>query len=275
MYIGYIYKISNKDNGKSYIGKTIDLNRRFTQHCLGRGGTKALNNAIRKYGKDNFTFECLESIIRNSIEELNEALNIRECYFIKEYDTFKTGYNCTIGGDGTSYYKHSEETKRKLSEAHKGKVLSDSTKLKIANKLKGRKRDEEMVAVAAFKRRKSIIQYDIHGNYIREHKGILIPEYSISNIVACCRGRINSAYGYIWRYKGSDLSIDDNKHIHVSNKPIIQMSSNKELIKEYKSATEASKITSIGRKAIVNCLTGRSKSAGGYIWVYKEGGRYE
>lgn len=36
MYIGYIYKITNKTNGKSYIGKTIDLNRRFAQHCSGR-----------------------------------------------------------------------------------------------------------------------------------------------------------------------------------------------------------------------------------------------
>ena len=275
MYIGYIYKITNKINGKSYIGKTIDLNRRFAQHCSGKGNTKALNNAIKKYGKDNFTFECLESVTKDTLEELNTFLNSRECYFIDKYNTFRVGYNCTIGGDGTAYYKHSTETKQKISKSHKGKLLSDITKLKISSRLKGRKRDTAMIAKAAIKRRKSIIQYDIYGNYIREHKGIIIPKYNESNIIACCKGRINSAYGYIWRYKGSDLPVNTDKKIHINNKPVLQFLNGK-LVKEYLSATEASKLTSIGRRAIVNCLTGRSKSAGGYLWIYKGlGGAYE
>ena len=274
MYIGYIYKITNKTNGKSYIGKTIDLNRRFAQHCSGRGGTKALSNAIKKYDKDNFTFECIECVTTNNLKELNTTLNERECCFIKEYNTFRVGYNCTIGGEGTAYYKHSVETKQKISESHKGKSLSNIIKLKIANKLKGRKRDAAMIAKAAIKRRKSIIQYDIHGSYIREYKGISIPKYNESNIIACCKGRINSAYGYIWRYKGSNLPINTDKKIHISNKPVLQFLDG-ELVREYLSATEASKLTSIGRKAVVNCLTGRSKSAGGYLWTYKEGGMYE
>ena len=139
MYIGYIYKITNKTNGKSYIGKTTNLNKRFAQHCSGRGCTKALNRAIKKYGKDNFTFECLESVAKNTLEELNLFLNNRECYYIKEYNTFITGYNCTLGGEGLSGAHPSKETKTKISKALKGHIESIETRQKKSVSRLGKK----------------------------------------------------------------------------------------------------------------------------------------
>lgn len=50
MYTGYIYKITNKVNGKSYIGKTNNLNRRWNEHKSGKGGTAILSRAFTKYG---------------------------------------------------------------------------------------------------------------------------------------------------------------------------------------------------------------------------------
>lgn len=91
-----IYKITKKENGKAYIGQSNNIERRFTQHCYkGEKARIPLDVAIKKYGKDAFTFEVIE-------ECTPEQLNERESYWIKYYDTVKNGYNCSEGGDQQS-----------------------------------------------------------------------------------------------------------------------------------------------------------------------------
>lgn len=90
---GYIYKITNKVNGKSYIGQTrYTVEFRWRQH-IHKKDNVYFHNAIHKYGIDNFTIEILE-------ECKYEDLNSREIFYIAKYNTFKEGYNLTIGGDG-------------------------------------------------------------------------------------------------------------------------------------------------------------------------------
>lgn len=90
---GIIYKITNKVNGKSYIGQTrYTLEFRWRQHQHKRDDTY-FHNAIHKYGVDNFSIEILEEC---DIADLNS----REIFYIAKYDSFKNGYNLTIGGDG-------------------------------------------------------------------------------------------------------------------------------------------------------------------------------
>lgn len=56
-----IYKITNKTNGRSYIGPSKDPKSRFASHCYKSTTHKSLiGDAIRKYGVENFTFEVLE-----------------------------------------------------------------------------------------------------------------------------------------------------------------------------------------------------------------------
>lgn len=90
---GYIYKITNKVNGKSYIGQTrytIEFRWRQHQH---KKDKSYFHNAIHKYGVENFIVE--------TIEECNvEDLNSKEIFYIAKYNTFNDGYNLTIGGDG-------------------------------------------------------------------------------------------------------------------------------------------------------------------------------
>ena len=101
---GFIYKITNTINGKSYIGQTIqNVKERFYQHCATKC-SKAVSNmvihrAIKKYGKSNFTVEV--------IEEIDSAnLNDRERYWIKYYNSYNNGYNSTKGGqDGCKPFK--------------------------------------------------------------------------------------------------------------------------------------------------------------------------
>ena len=95
--LGRIYIITNSINDKVYIGQTIQtLENRFKEHCR-RGCTKAESNmhikrAIFKYGKENFNIKELETC---KVELLNE----REIYYIDLYNSYKEGYNSTLGGN--------------------------------------------------------------------------------------------------------------------------------------------------------------------------------
>lgn len=113
-----IYKITNKINGKSYIGKTVDLHKRTVTHLWrlenGTHPNPHLQRAFDKYGKNNFGFEVLERC-------REEDLNDKEMAYIKKYDSFGTGYNLTAGGDGAVGRKLKEETKAKISQANTGR----------------------------------------------------------------------------------------------------------------------------------------------------------
>ena len=90
--VGYVYCIENVLNGKRYIGITTrTIKERFAEHCKAES---YIGKAIRKYGVENF--KLYELAVANSREELCNL----EVYCIEKYNTFKNGYNQTIGGDG-------------------------------------------------------------------------------------------------------------------------------------------------------------------------------
>ena len=114
-----IYKITNLNDGKVYIGKSEDLKRRIKTHKLLLKRNKHFNyhlqNAYNKYGEKFFQFDV--------IHEANddEDLNILETHYIKQYNAFNQdyGYNMTTGGEGNI---RSEETRNKISINHRGKL---------------------------------------------------------------------------------------------------------------------------------------------------------
>ena len=97
---GKIYVITNKVNGKQYVGQTSrNLDDRFYEHCYDKRSTSHIHNAIQKYGISNFTIEELETV---DIIQLDE----REQFWIQQLDTYKNGYNKNIGGNQSfSKYK--------------------------------------------------------------------------------------------------------------------------------------------------------------------------
>ncbi len=104
---GKIYKITNKLNGKIYVGQTLkSLEERFQKHCWGTTEkdkyhlNMAIKKAIRKYGKDNFTIELIEEVETDKLDE-------REVYWISFYDSYNKGYNCTLGGQNGATRKTS------------------------------------------------------------------------------------------------------------------------------------------------------------------------
>ena len=104
-----IYKITNKVNGKVYIGQSTNIQERWNRHKKNmKNGTNKLYQAMRFYGIENFIFTIIEEC---SKEQLNE----REIYWILQYNSYKEGYNSTLGG---SY----SEQQKKLSEQDANRI---------------------------------------------------------------------------------------------------------------------------------------------------------
>ena len=128
-----------------YIGCTIQkLDERKRAHYCSAFTHKKKNyfyRAIRKYGWENFQWE----IIYESTDHAD--LLEKEMFYIKEYKTYKNlGYNETAGGRGVIGWKHSSETKKKISESSKGKNIgkkrSETTKEKIGKRCRGKSYEE-------------------------------------------------------------------------------------------------------------------------------------
>lgn len=97
---GSIYLITNRLNGKQYVGQTArDIWTRFEEHCNNSHGS-AIGNAIQKYGYLNFSLQELERVPLDKLDE-------REVFWIKYYKTYENGYNKTLGGNsGIRQYEH-------------------------------------------------------------------------------------------------------------------------------------------------------------------------
>lgn len=133
----YIYKITNKLNGKLYIGQhKVPKQPEAFMRYLGKG--LAIRAAIKKYGKANFAKEIIEYI---EDDELHHTVSEREIYWIAFYNSrCPNGYNISPGGEGGCTHESamkgqitrklrghdqmSEETKRKISIANTGKPKS-------------------------------------------------------------------------------------------------------------------------------------------------------
>ena len=134
-----IYYIKNLINCKVYIGCAFDIKRRWWEHKTKLRRNKHYNiylqRAWNKYGEINFEF--------NILEECNkENLDKKEIEFIQKLNSkAPNGYNLTLGGEGMSGHKHSDETKNKISNSHKGKVFSIQHKENISKSLLGHTRN--------------------------------------------------------------------------------------------------------------------------------------
>lgn len=137
-----VYLVTNKVNNKKYVGITkrdvkIRIKEHFSIQKSNERNTK-FTNAILKYGKENFVVQILED---NIPDELAEE---KEIYYIKQYDSYKNGYNSTEGGNGTVGYIFTNEVREKMSNSwNREKIITPERNKKISNALKGRKLTEE------------------------------------------------------------------------------------------------------------------------------------
>lgn len=123
-----IYKIFCPISQKSYIGLTTDsLSQRWSNHVCQATRTLSkmlLHKAIRKYGRE--AFSAVEISRHDTLEDASQT----EREAIGAHRTLApAGYNLADGGMGTPGVRrpHSEETKKKIGAAHKGRVFAPST----------------------------------------------------------------------------------------------------------------------------------------------------
>src|SRR5580658_6339316 len=123
MHINLIYKLINKANNKIYIGQTWETIKERWDHGWGYKTCRYLQSAIDKYGKDNFRYEII------TVAHTQEIADYWEIYFIEQYNSrdHNVGYNLRGGGSRGKFH-HTEETKKKISKAKKGKPLSEEHK---------------------------------------------------------------------------------------------------------------------------------------------------
>ena len=161
----YIYRITNKLNGKTYIGQ--HKYKKLNDNYMGSG--TLLAKAKKKYGIENFTKTILEFDIPNA--ELSN--DWEQMYILFERAKGKAEYNIANGGKGNPGHHCSEEARKKMSEArkgrqawnkgvkmseefcknnseahkgnqnHKGKHHSEETKMKLSEINRGKRRSEE------------------------------------------------------------------------------------------------------------------------------------
>ncbi len=216
-----IYLLTNIINGKKYVGQTSrELSVRINEHFRDTQSELPIHKAIRKYGEHNFTVDTLAHC--SSQDELDKV----EGFYIKELGTMvPNGYNLTPGGDsGRTGYTHTEQFKQLRSKEYsgkgnpnygnryidtskfagfKGKRHSEETRKLISNKLKGRTVSKETRQKI---REANIGRKDNRGESISEAKGrkvIHVPTgiiYNSSNrasietdisewrIIASCKG---------------------------------------------------------------------------------------
>jgi len=127
-----VYMTENLINGKRYIGRDMYNDPAY----LGSG--KLLNKAIKKYGREHFKKSILQYCY--SIDELKNA----EEYWLKKYnaasdDMFYNILDGSTGGDSLSNHPNLENIKTKIQNARKNQIIkhSDETRKKISNAQKG------------------------------------------------------------------------------------------------------------------------------------------
>lgn len=234
---GIIYLIRNKVSGKYYVGQTQKekgfngrykpsgegIERVYKHHKSRKEHNRDYNshllNSIEKYGFEAFEVkECID------VAFSREELNIKEKAYIKLYDSFKNGYNDTEGGDGVEGYSHTEETRKRISEALRGKHHTDETRQKLSEVRKGKHHTEES------KQRMSEANKGKHhteesrqklseakkGRNNPRAKAVYCHEFDEirltakewaeelnlfrQNIGKCCKGELKSTHGYRFRY---------------------------------------------------------------------------
>lgn len=258
MYSGIIYKYTSP-SGKVYIGQTTNETRRkreFLDIETSYAGDK-INKAREKYGPENFTYEIISTISADTIEDLCNLLDFSEQYYIEKYDSCNTGYNLLEGGSSFRNWKKTQEQVKKQ-------------RLSLIEYYKTHENPNA----------KKVLQYSLEGEFIKEWNSASEAETSLGymsgNVSNVCRGLGKSAMGYMWKYKeGNEIpsSIDScsakgTPHKHTG---LLQLDLEGNLIKEWKSNKEAAQALNIKSiSAISEVCRGKRKTAGGFVWRYKD-----
>lgn len=268
---GYIYITTNLVNGKKYIGK--HYYKSVNTDYLGSG--KALTKAIKQYGRKNFISEPIDWA--SSSEELDE----KEYWWTQYLEAVKdpnyyneieggTGYH---GGELHPFYggkNHpakgthlSQERIEAMRKLNTGKKLSEETKQKISNSLKGKLAGEKnpMYGHTWSDARKAQRSEESKGEnnpfYGKHHTQESIQK--IKEHLPDQNGENNPNYGHKWS--------EEKRAKTNTARPVVQLTLNGEFVSEFSYMRQA---VGFDGNYIGACCRGKKSSYKGYKWMYKE-----
>lgn len=282
-----IYKITNRINGKIYIGETTQsLQDRWKQHRIDYKKEKnyrvALYNAMNKYGINNFTIEAINEV---PDEERFE----KETEYILSYQslTYQNGYNIVLFGSGRGLYNIDEVialwekgyTEKEISELMQ---CSDKTIRRFLYANDVSKQDIRKRSAKKYnKKAVSIQQYDESGIFIAEWNSITEcikqnPEFSQSGIsLACAKERLSYKH-YLWKYSNDSTPIQElveknrkKDSSHCYPRQIRQLDPNTRVVIALYDSAEKARIAIQAKDKSNICRAAREgRKAYGYYWEY-------
>lgn len=203
----YIYKITNKINGKIYIGKHIDKSKNGIDDYMGSG--IIIKNAQKKYGIENFTKDILEECTKEDVDQ-------KEIFWIEKLQStnYKIGYNVTKGGDGGDTFTNNpkaESLRKQFSEQIKGNKNPNFGK-HHSEKRKQQIRDANIGLIYWNNGKENKRSKTCPGNGWIE--GIIVTKESFEK-------RSKSHIGKISSFKGKHHSEEARKKLSISHKGIL------------------------------------------------------
>lgn len=245
-----IYKVTNTINGKIYIGQTVrKLNQRIANHRYYK--KSLISQAFAKYGMENFVIEEIDRA--DSKEELDE----KEKKWIAFYDSLAPkGYNLCKGGGGTVGYHLSDDTKRKISEANKGRAsanrgkhLSAEHKKKMSESRKGKYAGKDAPRYGKH------LSEETKRKISEANRGRKLSPEAVRKIAEGHRGRVMSCEE---RRMRSDRCTTKRK--------VINLTTNE----TFGSVTDAAIAYHTDKSAVVKACMGKLKHLRGCEWKYLE-----
>lgn len=299
-----IYCCTDRENMFKYIGLTetevrVRLQRHYDEAISGKSKSP-FKQAIRAGKK----FEI--SILKENIRTTEEAA-YWEKYFINMYRTYVgyadcKGYNGTRGGEVVPSYLRNGNCVLQygldsnfiryfdsISQAAESIGVSRPALTQVLNGngitcggYQWRHVDDDrpvlQVKDGMNNNRRSIIQYDLDGNYVdiffsAEEAAQSVGTYS-SSIIKVCRGKHHSHKGYIWRYEDDNSEVLSHSDIIKSSedrkRAILQYGLDGQFLNYYESASEAEILTGVSIGSIRRACQDIKFTAGGYRWQFAD-----
>ena len=203
--------IANDINNKQYVGKTNkSIEQRFKEHITDRKKKRCekrpLYDAMNKYGIEHFSIKQLEEC---SVEEAS----IKEIYWIGKLDTYKNGYNATLGGDSKHYYDYQRIASKYLELQNQKEVAKffncDINTVKVACQQYNIKifssAEQSKKRVPNIKLIEKNLVFETLSDAARylQEQNITINkslQSIIKNISGVCMGERKTAYKFHWEY---------------------------------------------------------------------------